>query len=48
MPANAKAVALNVTVTEPSTGSYLTVFPTGDPPARLEREHGAARRCRTW
>ena len=31
VPANAKAVALNVTVTEPSTGSYLTVFPTGDP-----------------
>jgi hypothetical protein len=30
VPANAKAVALNVTVTEPTSGSFLTVFPTGD------------------
>ena len=30
VPANAKAVALNVTVTEPTVGSYLTVFPAGD------------------
>jgi|CXWL01.1.fsa_nt_gi uncharacterized protein (DUF1501 family) len=30
VPTNAKAVALNVTVTEPSSGSYLTVWPAGD------------------
>ena len=30
VPANAKAVALNVTVTEPTDGSYLTVFPSGE------------------
>jgi hypothetical protein len=30
VPANAKAVALNVTVTEPTNGSFLTVFPAGD------------------
>jgi uncharacterized protein (DUF1501 family) len=30
VPANAKAVALNVTVTEPNAGSYLTVWPAGD------------------
>ena len=30
VPANAKAVALNVTVTEPTSGSFLTVFPAGD------------------
>lgn len=30
VPSNAKAVALNVTVTEPTDGSYLTVWPTGD------------------
>jgi uncharacterized protein (DUF1501 family) len=30
VPANAKAVALNVTVTEPTDGSFLTVWPAGD------------------
>jgi uncharacterized protein (DUF1501 family) len=30
VPVNAKAVALNVTVTEPTNGSFLTVFPAGD------------------
>ena len=30
VPLNAKAVALNVTVTEPSAGSFLTVWPAGD------------------
>ena len=30
VPANAKAVALNVTVTGPTAGSYLTVWPAGD------------------
>ncbi|MGD9999171.1 MAG: DUF1501 domain-containing protein [Ilumatobacteraceae bacterium] len=30
VPTNAKAVALNVTVTEPSDGSFLTVWPSGE------------------
>ena len=30
VPSNAKAVALNVTVTEPTDGSFLTVWPAGD------------------
>jgi len=30
VPANAKAVALNITVTEPDSPSYLTVWPAGD------------------
>ena len=30
VPNNAKAVALNVTVTEPTAGSFLTVWPSGD------------------
>ena len=30
VPNNAKAVALNVTVTEPTDGSFLTVWPAGD------------------
>ena len=30
VPTNAKAVALNVTVTEPTDGSFLTVWPAGD------------------
>jgi len=31
VPANAKAVVLNVAVTEPTTSSFLTVWPTGQP-----------------
>jgi hypothetical protein len=31
IPADASAVVLNVTVTEPQGGGWLTVFPTGDP-----------------
>jgi uncharacterized protein (DUF1501 family) len=30
VPTNAKAVALNVTVTQPTDGSFLTVWPAGD------------------
>jgi hypothetical protein len=30
-PAGVSAVMLNVTVTDPSTGSFLTAFPTGEP-----------------
>lgn len=31
VPAGATAVALNITATEPSAGSFLTVWPTGQP-----------------
>ena len=47
--ADAEAVVLNVTVTGPTAGGFLTAYPTGEPGRNLQPQLRArARRWLTW